>query len=376
MATSEINTPTKRKNLAHRREPYWETLNIGARLGYRKGKGAGSWVAYYERRSETIGDDLSMDYDQAKKEADKWIAREKHDANVAYTLQECIDDYHDHLLLEKTERTAKYSKSRLEHHLTDKLLNTDIRKLTTRKLKGWRNSMVDASADPETKRKQKDSANRTWSLMRAALNIAFYDELIDSDSAWKKVKSFPGVGDQRKLFLTDKQVTRLLDKTEGTFYTLCKAAVLTGARYGELRKAKAKDLDLQRRTLTLVSRKNKEGKPEARDCYLSTDGFEFFENQVKDKLPEAPLLPSPDGKHWQRTEHTRYMQKAVRVAKLPRETVFYSMRHYHISKAVSAGISLLAIAKNCGTSVRMIEKHYAKFIPEDMHTQMDKVKLG
>ena len=44
--------------------------------------------------------------------------------------------------------------------------------------------------------------------------------------------------------------------------------------------------------------------------------------------------------------------------------------------AVHAGLSLLAIAKNTGTSVTMIERHYGHFTPDNMRQLMDMVELG
>ena len=70
------------------------------------------------------------------------------------------------------------------------------------------------------------------------------------------------------------------------------------------------------------------------------------------------------------------MQAAVRAAKLPAETVFYSLRHYHISKALLAGVPPQVVAENTGTSVSMIEQHYGKFLPQDRRDFFNAVKLG
>ena len=40
----------------------------------------------------------------------------------------------------------------------------------------------------EAIRRRKSSANRTWTILRAALNHAFRDDLVTSDAAWRKVK--------------------------------------------------------------------------------------------------------------------------------------------------------------------------------------------
>jgi integrase len=44
---------------------------------------------------------------------------------------------------------------------------------------------------------------------------------------------------------------------------------------------------------------------------------------------------------------------------------FYALRHSYISRALRQGVPAKAVADHCGTSLRMIEANYAKFIPED-----------
>ena len=93
-------------------------------------------------------------------------------------------------------------------------------------------------------------------------------------------------------------------------------------------------------------------------------------------MPTAWLFAKDDGEPWGKNHHTRMMQDVVKAAKLPRDTVFYSLRHYHISKALLAGIPPQVVAENCGTSIRMIEKHYGKFLPKDRRDCFNQVKLG
>ena len=62
--------------------------------------------------------------------------------------------------------------------------------------------------------------------------------------------------------------------------------------------------------------------------------------------------------------------------KMPADFDLYAFRHYHISKALLAGIQAQVIAENCGTSVRMLEKHYAKFVGSDRRAMMNSMTLG
>jgi integrase len=88
------------------------------------------------------------------------------------------------------------------------------------------------------------------------------------------------------------------------------------------------------------------------------------------------MLVKDDGIQWGKSSHSRSMKVAVKKAKLPRECCFYSLRHFHISKALLSGMPMQAIAENVGTSIKMIEQHYGKFTRADRRQMMNEVELG
>ena len=45
--------------------------------------------------------------------------------------------------------------------------------------------------------------------------------------------------------------------------------------------------------------------------------------------------------------------------------MFYSLRHSYISRALGQGVPTKAVADHCGTSILMLQRFYAKFIPGD-----------
>lgn len=362
MSVSDFNTPTKRERLAPKPEPYWFKISKGRFIGYRKGKNAGSWVARAGKKISTISDDGAMDYDEALKEVITWCERETIGGNRKYLLQECIADYVKDLARRKKGQSASgQAERRMSSTLNDAMKKTEVSKLTTATLEDWLHDLD----------MHESSANRTYTTLRAALNLAFRRGIVPSDQQWRRVQPFKKADRRRELFLTDKQVADLLDAAETpALHDLMKAGVLTGARCGELRAVKVKHLDPATRSLKL------KGKTGERDCYLSADALAFFQEQAKSKLPEAPLLMDEYGGAWSAWLYVGKVRAVVKRAKLPPETVYYSLRHYHISKAVGAGLSLLAIARNTGTSVAMIEKHYGKFTPQNMAEMMDRVELG
>lgn len=69
------------------------------------------------------------------------------------------------------------------------------------------------------------------------------------------------------MFLTSDQRRRLLEHAKGAFLDLAQAALLAGARYGELRELTAGDFDCRRKTLSI-----RKGKTGARSVPLSDAG--------------------------------------------------------------------------------------------------------
>ena len=104
--------------------------------------------------------------------------------------------------------------------------------------------------------------------------------------------------------------------------------------------------------------------------------MKFLESVAKSKLPKAYIFTKDTGEQWGKNGYRRAMLYAKEKAKMPADFDMYAFRHYHISKALKSGVPAINIAKNCGTSVKMIEKHYAKFLNQDMRDAMNSVQLG
>ena len=370
----KINTLNRRKQLKPRGWPYWEPVGKGKAIGFYPTETGGSWRARIRTPSgkqqfTQLGGDLDSEYDDMLKLAHAWFEEVSDVEDVNYNVKQCVKEYVAHLLVEKGSDPSTRAKQLLEKHLVAKLGDLQLSALTTGRFKAWRDGLVRVSDDAEDVRKSKDSANRILSQAKAAFNLAYRSGRINSDTAWKRVQAFKAVGVARTLFLTDEQVQRLLAKARGQLLSLSKAAVLTGARYGELAGARVRDFDKRHHTLRL------DGKTGVRTAYLSDDTARFFRELTKDRLPDAWLLVKDDGEPWGTSHHSRAFRALVKKAKLPADTVFYSLRHYHISKALLAGLPVQVIAENTGTSVRMIEKHYGKFMPKDRRAMLNQVAL-
>ena len=370
-----IDSKRKRLKLAPRTWPHWVTIKRGQSVGFYTNGNEQTWQARLLNEDgkyiyKVLGDETDIEYEQVLTLANKWFDTAFTQKSSRYTVQDAVNDYVQELENVGKLRSAGDTHGRLYKHLIPMLGKKELSSLTSTQLTTFRNAMVKKSDDPEAVRKSRDTANRIMNMVKAAFNLAYRNERITSDGAWKKVKSFAGVGRARILFLTDKEVSTLLEHTDGQIKNLLKAAILTGARYGELADAKVRDYSEHDRTVHLA------GKTGARTAFLSASGAELFTAQVTDKKPNDLILTKDDGTHWGKNHHSRLLKRAVESSGLPEETLFYSFRHYHISKALLAGIPMQVIAENTGTSIRMIEKHYGKFVNSDRQKMFDSVDVA
>jgi integrase len=388
---SLFNTEAKRKKLPiMEKHPLWEPIMRGKSLGYMKLASGGIWRVRLSVGGKYTTDKLGraaiekndggMDYDKAMKAAVKWFENAE-GMNTNYTVRECIDDYVSHIKLHNTPDAAKRTEQRLNKHIPADMMQLRVDKLTVDRLTKWRDSMVKHD-DDEAKRKSKDSANRVLNMFKAALNGAYKREIV-SNPRWNKVQSFEGVSKGKPLLLTAQQITALLAACNGGFHNLCKAAVLTGARYGELIAATVADFNAKNGTLTLRTRKGRGGVVRERDAMLSDDAVTFFQQITSNSLPTAYLLTKDDGEPWGKSHQLRPWKAAIKATaknqhkadRVPAAAVFYDLRHYYISTAMMAHIPLKLIADNCGTSIAMIDKTYGKATDEYMRDAFNSMKL-
>lgn len=395
---SNLETRTARARLAASAKPYFRLIEPGLHLGYRKlARSPGSWVArrYAGNGSYTvknlttaenepiIADDFSnadgrtvLNFSQAQ-EAAKKILRAA--PAGPYTVAEAMDAYLEHL---ENDGRAPYSirdaRYRINGFINPKLGDLEIHKLTVQQFKKWRDDLAKAPARlrtakdkgqkhdtrPDTadaKRARRASANRIWTLLRAALNLAFQNDKVASDAAWRKVKPFENVDASRSRYLTIAEAKRLINACESDFRRLVEAALQTGARYSELARLKVSSFNPDAGG-TIEIRLSKSGK--ARYIHLTDEGRAFFKQLCAGHAGDETMLRKADGTEWNSANQSRPMIDAVTRAKIRPPISFHGLRHTWASHAVMNGVPLLVVAGNLGhADTRMVEKHYGHLAP-------------
>jgi len=367
----DLRTKTGRTKLAPRPKPYYTQIAPRKTLGYlRRADAAGSWQVREKVGGrftyQTIGqaDDLTradgldiLSFEQAlRKATDPNPAA----PNSKMTVANALDAYLTKLAA-KSKHAAEY-RNAADKRIVPVLGSHRVDRVSKTQIEAWQAGMVrDDPEDEDARRRSQDTANRILTILKAALNHAFADDKnrIESDSAWRKVKPFKKVSRARDDDLDAGQV-RAFIKAAATFdkplANLIEAGFLTGARMGELAGLDVQHLDGAKRTLYL------DGKTGQRTTTLTEEAAAFLQRLAGKRAPTDPLLPQGDGTRWPRSGHHRSIKRALALAKLPATVSFYTLRHAHISRAIDNGMPLSLIAENCGTSLLMIQRNYAKVL--------------
>lgn len=235
----------------------------------------------------------------------------------------------------------------------------------------------------DKKRARKSTANRILTVLKAILNKAFQDDLVRDDSVWRKVKPFANADEPITRFLTHAEATRLLNACRPDFRELVMAALLTGARYSELTRLKASNVNTDT-ALIYITAEAKSGK--GRHVPLHDDALDFFKGLVAGKRGDDLVLTKQDGSEWGKNHHVRLLQSACENAKVEPAIGFHELRHTYASTLAQLGVDLLTISKLIGhADTRITSRHYAhlcdktladavKKLPSFGHTKQSKVQ--
>jgi integrase len=230
---SSLETRTARAPLPARRTPYFAKIAKGLRLGYYRGAVSGSWVASlyrgtkgYETQAIGAADDTTdadavavFDFWQAQDQARKWAERQRLIAagvirSGPYKVADAVRDYLAEIAAEKKPMAVHGAQG---------------------------------------------AANRILSMLKTALNRAFYADRVSSDSACRKVKPFKRVDEAVVRNLNIPEIRRLVNACPVDFRKLIEASLYTGCRYAELSRLKYEDYTDDSATLSVRLSKAKPG---------------------------------------------------------------------------------------------------------------------
>jgi integrase len=390
-----------RRSLKPRREPYFARVRRGEYIGFRKLEdGSGTWIA--RRRNDdgrqeykSLGfESERFGFDEASAAAEAWFKLKEHDIkDEIVTVSDACRRYVEERRTSKSEECSHDAHRRFERTIYGRrdpdsgevlipenaLGKRALAKLRTAHIKSWRDGLGLAPG----------ASKRTLTALKGALNLAVRERNVVATQAqeWREVKPLPGGNKRRDLFLDLDQRRALLAAASAEEFQqqhgkalrdLIEAATLTGARAGELVKARRSQFDARTGTMTFISGKGNDG-PRSRAVPLAPAAITLFSRLAKNKLPNAYLLTRADGERWQHSDWDELIRAAAKKAKLPAEpkagVCMYTLRHSWITEALMQGMTTLDVARLVGTSVLMIEKHYGHLVSSAARERLAKVEL-
>lgn len=378
---TSINTVSARDKLKTRREPYWHRVAKGCYLGYRKmtaGTG-GTWVTRLldettgKQSYSSLGDFSELPdhlrFDAAYKAADAWFKhRNEGGSAIIITVGEACQRYVEKQRNDGKEAGAKDLEMRFRRWMypDKKLSTTPITKLSQGQVSDWRLKLTKAPAllqdktQVGTRPKSDSSINREMAVFKAALNLAMRDGYATSDAAWKyKLTSIKNATGRRDCYLDITQRRALIASAPADLAAFLKALSLLPFRPGAMAALTAGSFDKRLGVLTVD--KDKSGKD--RKITLPPATAAFFAEQIKGKLPTAPLVARADLKFWDKDSWKGPFKNAALLAGLPSSSTTYALRHSVITDLIALHhLSTMTVAQLSGTSVMMIEKHYGHLL--------------
>jgi integrase len=374
---STIDNRTARLKLEPRGKPYAFTIiSRGIAIGYRRNKGAGSWVlraadghgAYWtdvvgiaDDFEEADGEQI-FDWYQASDRA-RALVRGKDAGAKPVTVGEALDVYAADLV---TRGGGAGNASYPRTLLPSALLNRPVPLLTSVELRRWRDGLL-GQRKPAT-------VNRLVKGLRAALNLALaHDSRIGNAQAWKVgLASLRDAHEPRHIILPEADVRRLVAAAYSIGSSMglwVEVLAVTGARPSQVARLDVVDLQHDRPDPRVMMPSSRKGSGVKRISRSPVPVPATLAAKLKaaalGRALHAPLLTRADGSRWGR--HAKAFAAVAEKAGLP-GTVAYSLRHSHITRSLLAGVPVRVIASLCDTSITMIEQSYSAFISSHADT--------
>ena len=158
-------------------------------------------------------------------------------------MSDALDDYLKGFAGKDIDNTRR----RIEAIIRPQLGQYNIAKLTPGNIVDWHMELSKSPARLRTakgalqnyrptadtsdgRRSRRSSANRTLTILKAALNVAYRNEKVAGDDAWRRVKAFSKTDAPRLRYLEENEARRLVTACNADFRPIVKAALLMGAR--------------------------------------------------------------------------------------------------------------------------------------------------
>ena len=380
-----LQTKANRAALETRKPPYYQTLDPGLSLGYRKtGNGKATWtvrklaadgISYTKATLAFADDDRLIETVSAgdvealtKKITDtpsllrklnkeilsfrsaSILAREwgkqgksKIKTGTSFRVSDAIANYAAHRAdAGATKRLLDKEASVFNKHIPPELQKMLVMDLDSKILTSWMRKLPGAVANQ----------NRIIGMLRAALNLALTHKEVGA-TTWESLKT-KKIEEQNNAgtVLTPIEVSDFIKGAPNkATANLLEGCALSGFRVGEI--------------IALSVGGFKDGKiyvpknkTKARNVAVSSAFGDLIKKLSAGRGAKEPIFLSPSGERWRDGEQYKQTKLAAAAAGLPSNVSVYDLRHTYITRSIQAGIAPIIVGRVCGTSLKMIEENY------------------
>jgi len=283
-------------------------------------------------------------------------------------------------------RTRKIYDVNLRNHILPTLGDYELAKLTPSMLRAWL-SDVAAKEGRRGKRIAPGTVAQAYRTLNRVLVAAVNDELIGRNPL-QGVKP-PQVEAQPMRFLTHDDVATLATAVDGRYRSLVYVAAYTGLRAGELIGLRRSQVDLLRRTITVVeqvqyidrhylvsSPKSAAGRRSVAMPRLVADELEEHLRGLPASGPDALVFPAPEGGYLHLENfRKRVWQPAVAQAGLAPLRI-HDLRHTCASLAIAAGADVKVLQRMLGhASAALTLDRYGHLLPGQAESVAERLDL-
>jgi len=274
------------------------------------------------------------------------------------TFEELRDRYmKDYALPNKSPRTVekdRYSFKRLSEFFGGLTL-ADI---TPHRIADYKRLRRDAGVKTST-------LARELELLRAALNVAVKEwEWLEVNPFWKVRIEQPRGHKER--WITVDEESRLLSCSPPWLRDIIAFALNTGLRQNEILSLNWPEVDLFRRTITLLVTKNRE----KRTIPLNQSVIELLKAKSKVRHISGNVFASAAGTLMHARNLLRAFYAARKMAGLE-DVRFHDLRHTFATRLVQSGIDLYVVKELLGHKTLKMTMRYAHHYPESLRHGVD-----
>jgi integrase len=375
--SSRLETRSARLKLPIQGKPYWQRINEGLSIGYRRlatGSGSwsmraadgrgGNWIKVIAPADDFEGTAGALTFWEAQRRAvvlHRGGAADDH-GRLA-TVAEAITAYKADL---KARGGEIGNVSRIEFHMTPSLRSKPVATLNARELRHWRDHLLDKGLAP-------GSVVRCCKSLAAALSLcAAHDPRVQNRDAWRVgLAALPDASKARNVVLPDDMVRAIVAaayQIDEPLSMLIEILATTGCR--PIQAWRLTVGDVQRDRLQMPSSVKGKGRKrvERRAVPIPVGLAARLRQLGKGRDPDDVLLLKANGEPWGKSSlREPFRRIAKRVGLDPDKVTPYALRHTWIASRLVRGLPIKLIADAADTSPAMIQQTYGRYIPAD-HT--------